>query len=103
MVSGQLSLGELFEFVLESVELSKEVLEESRLLVFLQSMVEEAYAKHELFSILVFADYVCGFGALNQRCQIVMSAEVEVHHFGHFSVFSFYYVEVIGFLYVIHS
>ena len=81
--------------VLEGVEGGSEVGEERIVGILLEHMVQEAYAEHELFCMLV-AEVVVLFCEFYESGEVVVAAEVEAHHVLDFAVDYFSHVEVIG-------
>lgn len=87
-----------FYLLFERFELRSEVGEECKVGIFLYDMVHEAHGKYEFLGMFVLFKPACGFSSLHHGGEIMMTAEIEVDYFGHFTVFGLDDVDVIRFL-----
>lgn len=90
------------ELILEFLELRGESLEHFKIGILLHRMVEQTDAKHKFLCVLVvhhsgLAHFVVDCG------KVVVTAKIEIHHFGDFSVLCLNYVDVIGFSFFCHN
>ncbi len=91
------------DFVLESLELGSELGEELEVGVLFEHVVEKSHRYDKFLGVFVFFEYAGSAHALCHGGEVVMSAEVEIHHFGHFTVLSFNHVEEVGLFFFVHN
>lgn len=70
---------------------------------FFKHVVEKSHRYDEFLGVFVFFEYAGSAHALCHGGEVVMSAEVEIHHFGHFTVLSFNHVEEVGLFFFVHN
>lgn len=91
------------DFVLEGLELGRELGKEFKVGVLFEHVVEESHCNYEFLGVLVFFEYAGSAHALCHGGEVMMSAEVEIHHFGHFTVLCFNHVEEVGLFFFVHN
>lgn len=85
-------LDSLLEFLEDRIEIGEDI---AVACAFLQDMVKQAHANYEFFGVF-FGDIALGGYFLGHCSQIVVAAEVEVHHFLNLAVYYFGNVEMVG-------
>ena len=86
----------LLDSLLEFLEYRIEVRENTTVAgAFLEYMVKQTYSHHEFFGVF-FGDIALGGYLFDHSGKVVMTAEVEVHHFLDLTVHNFGDIEVLG-------
>jgi hypothetical protein len=85
-------LDSLLEFLEDRIEIGEDI---AVACAFLEYMVKQAHANYEFFGVF-FGDIALGGYFLGHGSQIVVTAEVEVHHFLNLAVHNFGDIEVVG-------